>query len=147
MEILASYGITRDQILSVTTDIGSNMLTAIASMKKTPMEMKMNLIIMKMRKKSFPKMKILKKCYKMKNSSKIKEALKNPDVEGFRCAAHTLQLAVLDAMKLAPVDRLINRAREVMKILKNQTFMILLRREKSCYVKQGTFNNPLLLNG
>jgi hypothetical protein len=130
MEILASYGITRDQILSVTTDIGSNMLTAIASMKKTPMEMKMNLIIMKMRKKSFPKMKILKKCYKMKNSSKIKEALKNPDVEGFRCAAHTLQLAVLDAMKLAPVDRLINRAREVMKILKNQTFMILLRREK-----------------
>jgi hypothetical protein len=130
MEILASYGITRDQILSVTTDIGSNMLTAIASMKKTPMEMKMNLIIMKMRKESFPKMKILKKCYKMKNSSKIKEALKNPDVEGFRCAAHTLQLAVLDAMKLAPVDRLINRAREVMKILKNQTFMILLRREK-----------------
>ena len=75
-------------------------------------------------------MKIFKKCYKMKNSSKIKEALKNPDVEGFRCAAHTLQLAVLDAMKLAPVDRLINRAREVMKILKNQTFMILLRREK-----------------
>ena len=70
MEILASYGIARDQILSVTTDIGSNMLTAIASMKKTPMEMKMNLIIMKMRKKSFPKMKILKKCYKMKNSSK-----------------------------------------------------------------------------
>ena len=147
MEILASYGITRDQIRSVTTDNGSNMLTAIASLKKTPMEMKMNLIIMKMRKKSFPKMKILKKCYKMKNSSKIKEALKNPDVEGFRCAAHTLQLAVLDAMKLAPVDRLINRAREVMKILKNQTFMILLRREKSCYVKQGTFNNPLLLNG
>jgi len=61
---------------------------------------------------------------------KIEEALKNQDVEGFRCAAHTLQLAVLDALKLAPVDRLINRAREVMKILKNQTFMILLRREK-----------------
>jgi bifunctional polynucleotide phosphatase/kinase len=34
MEILASYGITRDQILSVTTDNGSNMLTAIASMNK-----------------------------------------------------------------------------------------------------------------
>ena len=54
--------------------------------------------------------------------------MKNQDVEGFRCVAHTLQLAVLDALKLAPVDRLINRAREVMKILKNQTFMILLRR-------------------
>lgn len=34
MEILAIYGITRDQILSVTTDNGSNMLTSIASMKK-----------------------------------------------------------------------------------------------------------------
>jgi hypothetical protein len=34
MEILASYGIARDQILSVTTDNGSNMLTSIASMKK-----------------------------------------------------------------------------------------------------------------
>ena len=34
MEIPGSYGITRDQIQSVTTDNGRNMLTAIASMNK-----------------------------------------------------------------------------------------------------------------
>ncbi len=67
MEILASYGITRDQILSVTTDNGRNMLTAM---------------------------------------SKV-------------FVVWPILFSWKFWMKLAPVDRLINRAREVMKILKN----------------------------
>lgn len=38
-------------------------------------------------------------------------------VRGIRCAAHTLQLAVLDALKLKSVDRLIAKARVAMKNL------------------------------
>jgi hypothetical protein len=128
IEILASYEIKREQILSITTDNGSNMITAVAAMNKNSIDSE---------EESSTSEEIDEEdlIYKQmlqdeEYVNKIEEEFKNEDVEGFRCAAHTLQLAVLDALKLGSVERLINRVRELMKILKNQTYMIILRREK-----------------
>ncbi|KZR99321.1 Uncharacterized protein APZ42_004852, partial [Daphnia magna] len=45
-----------------------------------------------------------------------------------RCAAHLLQIAVLDEFKLKSVNRLIAKARAAMKALKNPVFMVSIRR-------------------
>lgn len=50
---------------------------------------------------------------------------------GYRCAAHTLELAIDDAMKQsAGTKNLISRAREVVKKLRNQIIMVLIRSSK-----------------
>jgi hypothetical protein len=50
------------------------------------------------------------------------------DLEGVRCAAHTLQLAVLDALKTKPYCELIQKVRTVSKTLKTQTIQMVLDR-------------------
>jgi hypothetical protein len=52
------------------------------------------------------------------------------DLEGIRCAAHTFQLAVLDALKTGTFNALILKARKVMKKLKTKNVMIMLKRLK-----------------
>ena len=44
----------------------------------------------------------------------------NPELLGYRCAAHTLQLAILDALKNVSTRTLLELARRVCKCLKNQ---------------------------
>ncbi|XP_018574395.1 uncharacterized protein LOC108913338 [Anoplophora glabripennis] len=53
------------------------------------------------------------------------------NVTGMRCAAHTLQLAVENAMKQdEEVKNLILEARKIVKILRTQTYIYMLRKQK-----------------
>ena len=60
----------------------------------------------------------------------------NDTLMGFRCAAHTHQLAVLDALKATSAKNTLNFARRVVKELRNQTIMICIRQLKK--------KNPIL---
>ena len=61
----------------------------------------------------------------------LSDSIAKFELTGYRCAAHTLELAIDDAMKQAPATRnLIGRAREVVKKLRNQIIMVLIRSSK-----------------
>ena len=51
----------------------------------------------------------------------------NPALRGYRCASHTLQLAVLDSLKLTTANNTLIMARKVVKSLCNQTIMMCIR--------------------
>ena len=91
MEILASYGITRDQILRVTTDNGSNMLTAIASMNKNTDGNEDEFNNNENEEGEFSENENIQEMLQDEEFvKKFEEALKNQDFEGFHCAAHAL---------------------------------------------------------
>ena len=52
------------------------------------------------------------------------------DIENVRCVAHTLQLAVEDALALDSFSKAIGKARSAVKSLRNQTVKTIIRREK-----------------
>ena len=60
----------------------------------------------------------------------------NSELLGYRCATHTLQLAILDALKNVSTRTLLELARRVCKCLKNQNIMISIRNLKQ--------KNPIL---
>lgn len=47
-----------------------------------------------------------------------------------RCVSHTLQLAVIDSLKEASVCTILNKVRALVKKLRNQTYMYLIKKEK-----------------
>ncbi|XP_060859754.1 uncharacterized protein LOC132936957 [Metopolophium dirhodum] len=49
---------------------------------------------------------------------------------GIRCVAHTLQLAVIDSLKDGGVDKLLNKVRILVRKLRNQTYIYLIKKEK-----------------
>ncbi|XP_050059928.1 uncharacterized protein LOC126551173 [Aphis gossypii] len=49
---------------------------------------------------------------------------------GIRCVAHTLQLAVLDTLKHNSIDKLLNKVRSLVRKLRNQTYIYLIKKEK-----------------
>ncbi|KAL5246377.1 hypothetical protein ACI65C_013785 [Semiaphis heraclei] len=49
---------------------------------------------------------------------------------GVRCVAHTLQLAVIDSLKGSAVEKLLNKVRILVKKLRNQTYLYLIKKEK-----------------
>ncbi|XP_022170580.1 uncharacterized protein LOC111033930, partial [Myzus persicae] len=49
---------------------------------------------------------------------------------GIRCVAHTLQLAVIDSLKGSTVEKLLNKVRILVKKLRNQTYLYLIKKEK-----------------
>jgi len=49
---------------------------------------------------------------------------------GMRCVSHTLQLAVIDCLKEASVNAVLNKVRALVKKLRNQTYMYLIKKEK-----------------
>ena len=51
-------------------------------------------------------------------------------LRGLRCAAHTLQLAVDDALKQSSLKSDIAKARHVCKILRNPSIMVILKKLK-----------------
>ena len=51
----------------------------------------------------------------------------NPALRGYRCASHTLQLAVLDSLKLTTANNTLITACKVVKSLCNQTIMMCIR--------------------
>ncbi|XP_045030413.1 uncharacterized protein LOC123472613 [Daphnia magna] len=121
LECIFSYGISANQIYSLTTDNGSNMIKSVQlfldgdeeeedidfdELNRNNDEEEEELVI-----------------------NELSESIRDV-VRGFLCAAHTLQLAVLDVLKLKSVDRLIGKARAAMKALKNQVFMVSIRRSK-----------------
>lgn len=51
-------------------------------------------------------------------------------IAGIRCVAHTLQLAVIDSLKNITVEKLLNKVRVLVKKLRNQTYLYLIKKEK-----------------
>lgn len=51
-------------------------------------------------------------------------------IAGIRCVAHTLQLAVIDSLKGSTVEKLLNKVRILVKKLRNQTYLYLIKKEK-----------------
>lgn len=51
-------------------------------------------------------------------------------ISGIRCVAHTLQLAVIDSLKGSTVEKLLNKVRVLVKKLRNQTYLYLIKKEK-----------------
>lgn len=49
---------------------------------------------------------------------------------GLRCVSHTLLLAVIDCLKEASVCAILNKVRALVKKLRNQTYMYLIKKEK-----------------
>ncbi|KAE9523319.1 hypothetical protein AGLY_016267 [Aphis glycines] len=49
---------------------------------------------------------------------------------GIRCVAHTLQLAVIDTLKHNSIDKLLNKVRLLVRKLRNQTYIYLIKKEK-----------------
>ncbi|KZR98395.1 Zinc finger BED domain-containing-like protein, partial [Daphnia magna] len=100
LECIFSYGISANQIYSLTTDNNSNMIKSVQLFLDGDEEEKDI---------DFDELNI-------NNDEEEKELVINElsesirdAVRGFRCAAHTLQLAVLDVLKLKSVDRLIGK--------------------------------------
>ena len=58
------------------------------------------------------------------------ESTSRPMFRGLRCAAHTLQLAVDDALKQSSLKSDIGKARHVCKILRNLSIMVILKKLK-----------------
>jgi hypothetical protein len=52
------------------------------------------------------------------------------ELEGIRCAAHTLQLAVMDALKMRSYSELIGKVRRVARKLKTQNIQMVLDKLK-----------------
>ncbi|KAF0702319.1 Zinc finger BED domain-containing protein 4, partial [Aphis craccivora] len=48
---------------------------------------------------------------------------------GIRCVAHTLQLAVIDSLKDSGIEKLLNKVRVLVRKLRNQTYIYLLKKE------------------
>jgi len=51
-------------------------------------------------------------------------------IASIRCVAHTLQLAVIDSLKGSTVEKLLNKVRILVKKLRNQTYLYLIKKEK-----------------
>ncbi|XP_060843783.1 uncharacterized protein LOC132923826, partial [Rhopalosiphum padi] len=49
---------------------------------------------------------------------------------GVRCVAHTLQLAVLDSLKDNGIEKLLNKVRSLIKKLRNQTYIYIYKKRK-----------------
>ena len=60
----------------------------------------------------------------------LNESSHNPILHIVRCAAHTLQLAVDDALKNSSFKEIVSKARKICKILRNPSILVILKKLK-----------------
>ena len=122
LECISSYGITASQIYCLTTDNDSNMLKSVQLLMGVD-EDEDNVYIDLDEADPDNKDEEEEEHFIGQLSESIRDIMR-----GFRCAVHTLQLSVLDALKYKSVDRWISKAHAAMKTLNNQDFMVMIRR-------------------
>lgn len=98
LNVLSTYDISVNQIYSITTDNGRNMVKAVQILRDDESEEDETDL--------WP----------------ILDELKLGPVLSVRCAAHTLQLAIYDVLKDAKLSELIETVRDVVKILRTPTY-------------------------
>lgn len=115
--VLEEYNLTLNQIYSVTTDNGANMIKAVSLMTEMQGEG-----IQGMVDEDTDEVGESGDCDLVEDSDELEVELDSllhgrPMLQGVRCSAHTLQLAVIDAMKDRCVSNHIAKARHVAKKL------------------------------
>ncbi|XP_064469959.1 uncharacterized protein LOC135384700 [Ornithodoros turicata] len=121
-EVLAGYKIEMTQIYSVTTDNGSNMLKAATLLSDVPDDVSDE----EDKESSFDDISDVI-VEEVNFSSGHHDSLQ---FQSIRCAAHTLQLAVNDALKEKTSVEIISKCRKICKKLRTQTLMSLIRKLK-----------------
>ncbi|XP_034490365.1 uncharacterized protein LOC117794011 [Drosophila innubila] len=104
LEILDDYGITLDQIFSVTSDNGRNMVKAIEIFNDDTEES------------------LLKDDTESEKFMDKLDDLNLANIHLVRCAAHTLQLCVYDVNKLDEISEKISICRKLCKTLRTETY-------------------------
>ena len=139
-EVLNAYNIKLDQLYSVTTDSGANLLKMVRELSKD-IEESMdtteehildvsleNENILNDEKNSDTNLtNVLDKAVEKFNTKISTDEFK---FVGIRCGAHTLQLAILDSLK--EVHEIINHARNLVKKLRTPSYIYIIKQRKMC---------------
>ncbi|XP_018376455.1 PREDICTED: uncharacterized protein LOC108769763 [Trachymyrmex cornetzi] len=146
-----SFNISLDQIYSITTDNGANMLKAVRILTYEDEDCDNNILEENENNIDYNSEENEANEYEIDNLSVfeninvIEDLTSNNETSilsltGIRCAAHTLQLAVDDALKRAKsISQLILKARNLAKKLRTQTFIYLIRKQN---LKKPTLDCP-----
>ncbi|XP_064462638.1 uncharacterized protein LOC135373352 [Ornithodoros turicata] len=123
LDVLSMYGVRAEQVYSITTDNGANMIKAVELLREEELE----------------ETALLANDDEEEDSAQTGDYLSEleqagsansdePLVQGVRCAAHTLQLAVHDALKNEEAQETVGKCRALTKLLRTQTMMSLIRK-------------------
>lgn len=129
LEVLSIYGIKVGQVYSITTDNGANMIKAVELLKEcSAEESECSDSENEDLDKSVESAEVLHDTVFGCFEGTITLDDDGPLLQGMRCAAHTLQLAVHDALKERILADFIKKSRTLCKKLRSQTVMSLIRK-------------------
>jgi hypothetical protein len=118
MDIARLYGLDRNQVYSVTTDNGSNMVKTVQLMNDNVNDDEED---------NDEEIDYEDEALREEELIQEIEEICSFTIHGFRCASHTLQLAILDVVNNQTVQKMLNKFRSVIKHLRNQIMMSILR--------------------
>lgn len=125
LDVLSMYGVRAEQIYSITTDNGANMIKAVDILREGAAE---ETSLLASDDEDDEEDSTRSGDYLIDIEQAGSANSEEPLLQGVRCAAHTLQLAVHDALKNEDAQQTVGKCRTLTKLLRTQTMMSLIRK-------------------
>lgn len=135
LDILKEYDVNINQILTITTDNGANMLKAVKNLNED-LQSSMENEVENDTADSETEDEDVAPVFSEERLESIRLNFASYNITGVRCGAHTLQLCVYDVIKNAEIKMKLDKCRSVVKKLRTQNYLIIL--------KNGRYKKPLL---